>query len=91
MLEFHAAVNRDYYLLTEVGESSKPRKGHDGAHHSADEIHAIHLASLNNEFCRVKSTAEVLGEHTYQIVAVDLLRRQLNSTVSSPNLFHSGC
>lgn len=39
------------------------RKGHDGAFHSADEIHAIHLASLNGEFCRVKSTAEVLGDH----------------------------
>jgi nicotinamidase-related amidase len=40
------------------------RKGHDGAYHSAEEIHAIHLASLNNEFCTVKSTAEVLSENT---------------------------
>lgn len=36
------------------------RKGHDGKYYSADEIHAIHLASLNNEFCQVLSTAEVL-------------------------------
>jgi nicotinamidase-related amidase len=36
------------------------REGHDGAYHSADEIHVIHLASLNDEFCTVKSTAEVL-------------------------------
>jgi nicotinamidase-related amidase len=36
------------------------RSGHDGTYHSANEIHAIHLASLNDEFCTVKSTAEVL-------------------------------
>jgi len=40
------------------------RKGHDGVYHSAEEIHAIHLASLNKEFCRVKSTAEVLSDYT---------------------------
>lgn len=40
------------------------RRGHDGAYHSAEEIHAIHLASLNNEFCQVKLTAEILSENT---------------------------
>lgn len=36
------------------------RKGHDGALHSADSIHNVHLASLNGEFCVVRSTAEIL-------------------------------
>lgn len=36
------------------------RKDHDGIHYSADEIHAISLASLNGEFCEVRSTTEVL-------------------------------
>ena len=38
------------------------RKGHDGALHSADEIHKINLVSLNDEFCIVRSTEEVLKE-----------------------------
>ena len=37
------------------------REGPDGTLHSADSIHAIHLASLNGEFCVVMSTAEVLS------------------------------
>lgn len=37
------------------------RTGPDGEHHSADAIHRIHLASLNDEFCVVKTTGEVLG------------------------------
>ena len=36
------------------------RAGHDGVEYSADEIHRIHLASLNNEFCKVRSTEWVL-------------------------------
>ena len=40
------------------------RKGHDGVQHSANDIHEIHLASLNGEFCEVKSTADVCGAHT---------------------------
>ena len=38
------------------------RKGHDGVLYSADEIHQINLASLNGEFCIVRSTEEVLKE-----------------------------
>ncbi len=37
------------------------RTGHDGVHHSADSIHDIHLASLNDEFCVVRSTDDVLS------------------------------
>ena len=36
------------------------RTGHDGVEYSADDIHSIHLASLNNEFCKVRSTEWVL-------------------------------
>lgn len=32
----------------------------NGKHVSAEEMHNIHLASLNDEFCTVKTTAEVL-------------------------------
>ena len=38
------------------------RRGVDGAYISADEIHRIHLASLNGEFCKVLSTDEVLAQ-----------------------------
>ena len=38
------------------------RTGHDGIEYSADEIHRIHLASLNGEFCVVRSTEDVLGD-----------------------------
>ena len=38
------------------------RKGHDDVEYSAKDIHAIHLSSLNGEFCTVKSMNEVLFE-----------------------------
>lgn len=38
------------------------RKGEDGVYYSADEIHRIHLASLNGEFCTVLTTDEVLSK-----------------------------
>ena len=38
------------------------RIGEDGTHYSADQIHKIHLASLNGEFCSVLTTNEVLSE-----------------------------
>ncbi len=37
------------------------RKGEDGTHYSADQIHKIHLASLNGEFCTVLTSKEVLS------------------------------
>ena len=36
------------------------RKGQDDIHYSADQIHNIHLASLNGEFCTVLTSKEVL-------------------------------
>jgi nicotinamidase-related amidase len=38
------------------------RLGHDGTEYLADDIHKIHLASLNEEFCVVRSTTEILNE-----------------------------
>jgi nicotinamidase-related amidase len=38
------------------------REGYDGTLYSADDIHNINLASLNGEFCAVRSTAEVLED-----------------------------
>jgi len=37
------------------------RTGHDDVHYSAEQIHHIHLASLNGEFCTVQSTEQVLA------------------------------
>jgi nicotinamidase-related amidase len=38
------------------------REGHDGALYSAEDMHNINLASLNGEFCTVRSTEEILKE-----------------------------
>ncbi len=37
------------------------RKGEDGSHYSAEQIHNIHLASLNGEFCTVQTCKQVLN------------------------------
>jgi hypothetical protein len=37
------------------------RDGFDGKYYSADEIHRVNLVSLDGEFCRVVSTAEITG------------------------------
>lgn len=38
------------------------RVGYDGTHHAADDMHNINLASLNGEFCTVRSTQDVLRQ-----------------------------
>ena len=38
------------------------RRGEDGTQYLASDIHNIHLASLNGEFCAVRSTQQVLNE-----------------------------
>lgn len=38
------------------------REGYDGILYSADEMHRVNLASLNGEFCVVRSTKEALQE-----------------------------
>ena len=38
------------------------RRGEDGTQYLASDIHNIHLASLNGEFCAVRSAQQVLNE-----------------------------
>ena len=38
------------------------RRGDDGTQYLASDIHNIHLASLNGEFCAVRSAEQVLSE-----------------------------
>lgn len=36
------------------------RSGYDGLHYFGDEIHRVNLVSLDGEFCRLRSTAQLL-------------------------------
>jgi len=38
------------------------RSGYDGRHYSGDEIHRVNLVSLDGEFCRVRSSADILDK-----------------------------
>lgn len=38
------------------------REGYDGVFYSADAIHAVNLVSLEGEFCRIRSTEDILKE-----------------------------
>lgn len=38
------------------------RRGHDGRVYPADHVHHVNLASLRGEFCRIRSTVEVLQD-----------------------------
>ncbi len=41
------------------------KQGHDGKLYSAEEIHQVNLVSLNNEFCSVKTTQNILDEFSF--------------------------
>ncbi len=47
--------------LVDDATAAFERTDHRGRYFSADQMHAAHLASLNDEFCRVLSTDEVLS------------------------------
>ncbi len=47
--------------LVDDATATFERTDHRGRYFSADQMHAAHLASLNDEFCRVLSTDEVLS------------------------------
>lgn len=49
----------DVTLVTDATAAFE-RKGYDGIHYSADEIHRVNLVSLDGEFCRLRSTAQLL-------------------------------
>jgi len=38
------------------------RVGHDGTFYSAEEMHRVNLASLNGEFCEVRTSRDLLDE-----------------------------
>ena len=47
-------------ILISDASATFDRLGADGTHYSAGQIHDIHLASLNEEFCEVYTTQAVL-------------------------------
>ncbi len=49
-------------ILVSDATATFDRKGVDGSYYSAEQIHEIHLASLNEEFCTVISTENVLQQ-----------------------------
>lgn len=51
------------FNVTLVGDACATfdRKGRDGIVHSAEEVHAISLANIHEEFCQVKDAIEVLS------------------------------
>ena len=57
------------FLTTLVSDATATfnRKGLDGTDIPAEDIHRIHLSSLNGEFCRILSTAEVLSKYTHSL------------------------
>jgi nicotinamidase-related amidase len=48
-------------VLVSDATATFDRRGIDGEMIGADEIHRIHLSSLNGEFCKVRSTNDVLA------------------------------
>jgi nicotinamidase-related amidase len=50
------------FVVTLISDATATfdRRGHDGVLYPADEIHKVHLASLNGEFCMVRSATEAL-------------------------------
>lgn len=56
------------FEVTLVADASAAfeRRGFDGRHYCADEIHRVNLVSLDGEFCRVRDTAQLLDALTQQ-------------------------
>jgi nicotinamidase-related amidase len=51
-------------ILINDATAAFERNGYDGVHYSGEQIHRVNLVSLDGEFCRIRSTAELLGEMT---------------------------
>ena len=49
-------------ILVSDATATCERDGPNGVHYSAEDMHNINLASLDGEFCTVKSTKQVLKE-----------------------------
>jgi len=63
-------------ILASDATATFDRTGHDGVEYSADDIHRIHLASLNNEFCTVRTTEWILENISYQGTSPDGVERR---------------
>lgn len=48
-------------ILVSDATATFNRRGPDGNHYSAEQMHNVQLASLDGEFCNVKTTAELLS------------------------------
>ncbi len=48
-------------VVVEDATATFERIGHDGKHYSAEQIHDVTLVSLNNEFCQIMTTEEVIN------------------------------
>ncbi|MFT5503774.1 MAG: nicotinamidase-related amidase [Gammaproteobacteria bacterium] len=56
------AENLGFYVtLVADATATFERFGYNGVHYSAEDIHQVNLLSLQNEFCRIKTTAELPG------------------------------
>ncbi|MCP4392260.1 MAG: cysteine hydrolase [Gammaproteobacteria bacterium] len=53
----------DVTLVTDATAAFE-RNSYDGVNYSADEIHRVNLVSLGGEFCRLRSTAQLLDALT---------------------------
>ena len=49
-------------MLASDATAAFERQGFDGRHYSGDEIHRVNLVSLSDEFCEVRSTAEIIDK-----------------------------
>lgn len=49
-------------ILLSDATATFDRNGEDGSYYTADQIHKVHLASLNGEFCTVKTCVELLNQ-----------------------------
>jgi nicotinamidase-related amidase len=48
--------------VVEDATATFERTGHDGIHYGADLMHGVELASLNDEFARIRSAREVIAD-----------------------------
>jgi len=56
-----ANLGFNVYLVDDA-TATFDRNGYDGAYYSAEQMHAINLASLNGEFCTVLKTSDLLSK-----------------------------
>jgi nicotinamidase-related amidase len=53
----------DVILVTDATAAFE-RRGYDGVHYSAEQVHRVNLVSLDGEFCSLRSSAQLLDALT---------------------------